>query len=245
MTWVTGACAVAKQIKDINYQCQDSFLFEHIGDNKVIAVLADGAGSAPKSKEGAEIAVNEALACLKTFDLENLSPQTVEQLQNIPEKIRTKIREKAEKTKEDPQNYATTLIAAVFMPDCLIALQVGDGFLVSGVEDEYDLIFSGKKGEYVNETNFVTDDVIDVQCFVQKEPINFVAIATDGLEHVAIDHRTKEAHIGFFKPFDLFLKDKPSKKVINSELEKFLKSERLQQRSNDDRTLFVAKYVGE
>lgn len=243
MTWVTGACAVAKQIKKVGHVCQDAFAVEKIGDNQVIAVISDGAGSVPMAKEGAALAVNKAMAYMKRFDLNDLSDRTMQQLHHIPTLVRDAIRKEAEKKKQDPNDYASTLIAVAFMPDRLIGLQVGDGFLVSGIQDEYDLIFSGKKGEYVNETNFVTDDTLDVQCFVQREPIDFVALATDGLEHVAIDQRLNEAHIGFFKPFDMFLQDNPKKKMIDSELEKFLKSERLQQRSNDDRTLVIAKFL--
>ncbi len=245
MTWITGACAVAKQIREHDHDCQDAFAVEKIGDHQVIAVLADGAGSVSKAKEGAEITVKEAMACLKKLDLKNLSSQTIQDLSNIPQIIREKIRNIAEKNKEDPHNYASTLVAAVFMSDCLIGIQVGDGFLVSGAEDEYDLIFSGKKGEYVNETSFVTDETLDIQTFVQREPINFVALATDGMDHVAIDYRLNEAHMGFFKPFDTFLSEKPDKELIDSELKSFLTSDRLKQRSNDDRTLIIAKFLGE
>lgn len=244
MTWITGACAVAKQIRQHDSECQDAYLIEKIGPDQVIAIVADGAGSVSKAKEGAQLTAKKAMQYMKELDLNDISQKTLQQLHQIPVLIREDIRKEAKKKKEDPHDYASTLVATIFMPDRLLGLQVGDGFLVSGIEDEYDLVFSGKKGEYVNETSFVTDETLDVQTFVQREPINFVALATDGLDHVAIDHRLNEAHIGFFKPFDTFLSEEPPKKLIDSELEKFLKSERLQQRSNDDRTLIIAKFLG-
>lgn len=243
MAWITGAASVEKQIRDHAHVCQDAYAVDHLNDQTVVAVLADGAGSASHAKEGADITVKTALAELKKLDLDHLSEDTMTALQSVPERVQQALQYQATKAKEPLESYASTLIAVVFTPTCLVGVQVGDGFLVSGVQDDYDLIFSGKKGEYVNETNFVTDPQIDAQYFIQREPLNFVALATDGLEHVAIDNRLNEAHIGFFKPFDTFLTDQPDGATIDTELQNFLSSKRLQQRSNDDRTLIIAKYI--
>ena len=112
--------------------------------------------------------------------------------------------------------------------------------MVTGHQSTYTLQLLGDKGEHVNETNFLTDATPILKTLVIKESLDFIALGTDGLEQVANDRTHQKLCAGIFKPFDEYLKTNPSQEDLDTELQAFLVSDRLQERSRDDRTLVLA-----
>lgn len=86
-------------------------------------------------------------------------------------------------------------------------MQIGDGFIVTRnrkPKSEYKLLFHPSKGEYANETTFVTAanalEKMQVKTLFEKQ--QFICAASDGLERIAINLKDLQPHPPFFKMFE-------------------------------------------
>ncbi|MEH2326381.1 MAG: PP2C family serine/threonine-protein phosphatase [Nostoc sp.] len=145
--------------------CQDygNYL---IFDDVIVGAVADGAGSAKHSDVGSKLAVETVLKCFSDI---NESPQkeafsqplSKEEAEEVFGKIMNQVITELQK-QADEENYsvndlACTLLVFVATPDWVAAMQIGDGFIVMrSQESEYQLLFQPDKGEFANETTFIT-----------------------------------------------------------------------------------------
>ncbi len=143
----------------------------------------------------------------------------------------------------DLADLSCTLLVFIATPDLLVAMQIGDGFIVvETAEVELELLFRPSKGEYINETCFVTSpNALDqMQVRVCSERPQFVCAATDGLEKVAIRFQDWLPFSPFFQPLVACLQSSPAE--ATAYLQTFLSSERLNARTDDDKTLLLGLY---
>jgi hypothetical protein len=143
----------------------------------------------------------------------------------------------------DLADLACTLLVFIATPDWLAAMQVGDGFIVVETSEvDLELLFRPSKGEYINETCFVTSpNALDqMQVRVCLERPQFVCAATDGLEKVAIRFQDWLPFSPFFQPLVACLQTTPAE--ATAYLQSFLSSERLNARTDDDKTLLLGLY---
>jgi hypothetical protein len=124
-------------------------------------------------------------------------------------------------------------------------MQIGDGFIVAGLEgEEHKLLFQPDKGEFVNQTTFVTSpnalDEMQVDVIVGKQ--KFICASTDGLEKVAIQMSDWTPFPPFFKPLEQYLQETTNPEQDDEYIQKFLDSERLNARTEDDKTLLLCFY---
>ena len=218
-----------------------------------MGAVADGAGSAKHSDIGSKLAVNTTLSCVSEFyknknqnlrqpiaydKAKEFFTQTLEQVKNA-------LRHKAQSNGYSINDLACTLLVFFATPDWIAAMQIGDGFIVIGLKkaNNYRLLFTPDKGEYANETTFVTSAnalsrmKIDVITGEQE----FICASTDGLERLAIDFGTGEAFSGFFYPFEQGLRERDKNEEEKS-LEDWLYSDDVNARTDDDKTLLVCLY---
>jgi hypothetical protein len=144
------------------------------------------------------------------------------------------------------QDLSCTLLTFIATPRWVAAMQVGDGFLVvESAQTDYELFFSPTKGEYINETCFVTsaNALEQMQVGIYPLPPLFVCAATDGLERVALRLSDWSPFSPFFKPFADCLHQAPEQAM--DYLKTFLDSDRLNARTDDDKTLLVCVYAQE
>ncbi len=217
-----------------NSPCADKAALRHLGRGRVIAALADGAGSAAEGAAGAHLAVGAALDQLES-DFGGTSAATAE-LETLGVRALTA----AAAALEGPW-HACTLILCVLLPDRLLAAQVGDGFAVVRRQGEpaYRRAVAGWKGEHINETPFLTDpDWADhARVSVITAPA-FICLASDGLEHLAIRRADDAPHGGFFRPLEDFLASRPDRP--EDELAAFLSAPETTARTHDDLSLMAA-----
>jgi hypothetical protein len=125
-------------------------------------------------------------------------------------------------------------------------MQIGDGFLVVSLQDEpsYQLLFHPDKGEFINETSFITSgnalDRMKVNVLMGKQ--KFICASTDGLENVSLSSRNWLPFSPFFKPLETYIKQTNNPEINKQYLINFLGSERLQSRTDDDITLLLCFY---
>uniref|UniRef100_B8HU32 PPM-type phosphatase domain-containing protein n=1 Tax=Cyanothece sp. (strain PCC 7425 / ATCC 29141) TaxID=395961 RepID=B8HU32_CYAP4 len=143
-------------------------------------------------------------------------------------------------------DLACTLLVFLATPNWMAAMQIGDGFLVIGTaERDYELLFQPAKGEYINETCFVTSAAAleQMQVKVHGSCPQFICAATDGLEKVAIRLQDWVPFPPFFHPLVEWIRTDPE--VAATCVQNFLESERLNARTDDDKTLLLCYYSEE
>lgn len=229
-----------------NLPCQDYGHFLQVGST-LLGAVSDGAGSARHAEVGSKLAVQTALAYLQDQPLPGTAPLSnaeAEQLfTDVLQTVVAKLQEQAESAAYELRDLSCTLLTFIATPDWVAAMQVGDGFLVvEASPTHYELLFSPAKGEYINETCFVTSAhaLEHMQVGIYSSPTPFVCAATDGLERVALRLSDWSPFSPFFQPFADCLRQAPEQ--AGEYLQTFLASDRLNARTDDDKTLLVCVY---
>ncbi|MBW4481694.1 MAG: protein phosphatase 2C domain-containing protein [Tildeniella torsiva UHER 1998/13D] len=229
----------------------------------IVGAVADGAGSAPHSAIGAKLAVATTLKYLATSEAWLQKRQRSWQRwpqppsEELMRRLFTKavMRSQAQITQQastkgwEPQDLACTLLAFLATPDWLAAMQIGDGFMVvrygraAPAKAEYELLFEPDRGEFANQTTFITaaDALTSMQVAVVGQPPAFIAAATDGLERVALRLKDWAPFAPFFSPLEEYLEETPNPETDDEYLMSFLTSERLNQKTDDDKTLLLCR----
>src|SRR5208282_2256447 len=103
-------------------------------------------------------------------------------------------------------------------------------------------IFWPQSGEYANTTCFLTDPHYETEMafFFEDERVDQVALFTDGLQMLALNYAEKTGHSPFFLPLFQKLADAPSSEELVEPLNRFLDSPRVNERTDDDKTLVLA-----
>ena len=231
--------------------CQDYGDYR-IFDNVIVGAVADGAGSAKHSDNGSKLAVETVLKCFSDIneypqkqDSQPLSKEEAQKLfAEIVNQVITELHNQADKEDYSVNDLACTLLVFVATPDWFAAMQIGDGFIVvRSQESEYKLLFQPDKGEFANETTFITStnalEEMQVEVISQKQ--EFICASTDGLEKVAIRLSDWKPFPPFFKPLEEYLHESVNPKE-DKYLTEFLNSERLNSRTDDDKTLLLCLF---
>lgn len=228
--------------------CQDAeSIGRHIdakGDEYLVVVCADGAGSAAHAEDGSA----EACAAAQEFiaiDLRDGLPSNEAELHIIAsrwlESISGAIGDLAAARGIIPRDLASTLLLAVAGPNVSIFAQVGDGAIVVSDGTACDVVFWPERGEYANQTVFVSDPASLLKAQLAIRPaVDEFSVLTDGLQSMALTYATKTAHAPFFLPMFRTLRAAEDPASLQGELRKFLESEPVNERTDDDKTLVLA-----
>lgn len=254
MTWrVVAASAVGTSHTATGTDCQDSCLAQVETDPAKPPLLtifvADGAGSAPHGGTGAELAIEAA-----TVFVGQQYAQFVEFALNdywaveLIQAVRAKIYATADQQGAKARDYACTFLGVVASPFATLLMQIGDGGIVVDVGNGLEVPITPMAGEYANMTNFVTDEnAIDV-LMVAALPARpeKVAVFSDGIQRLALNMATNTAHAPFFTPFFRVLATATAvqEDYLQAELVRFLQSPAVNERTDDDKSLALAYWVG-
>jgi hypothetical protein len=210
-----------------------------------VAVVADGAGSAPLAELGSCIAAHGAVEAAATR-LEQAIPSDdagwQDLLAGVFETTRQVVQAEAVRCQRSLADLATTLLVAIASDHFVSAGQVGDGAIVARLSDESFLAATRPPpGEYINETTFLTSNnfLTAAQFVTLRQHINGMILLSDGLQMLALKMPKGTPHLAFFAPLLQFaaLAD-PGR--AQGQLQRFLQSPRIIQRADDDLTLLLA-----
>jgi hypothetical protein len=222
---------------------EDAFCLVSRLDGSLVLAVADGAGSASCGAEGAALATTFAVKFLSEIELPTTEESWQTLLLEAPEHVHNRLEIHAIKQEKDIKDFACTLLVAVLTSSCIAALQIGDGAIV-GVNDEaITRLTRAAHGEYASETVFVTsrDYLEHCSCAVMpSENFTGLALLTDGLEPVALNLQTHEPFAPFFTPLFRFACNEKEPYEKSQALSEFLASQRMSQRTHDDKTLVLA-----
>lgn len=227
--------------------CQDAHHWQVLPDNIFVAAVGDGAGSAKLGKVGSMLATTTAVESISTHEISRralLSDDFVRSLlTGAMVAAKKAVEEEAEATNSPYDDLATTLIVMVATPDGVAVAQIGDGVAVArDYQGNLLALTMPDSGEYINETTFLTsfDSIENAQLRLWRQPIVNVGVLTDGLQMLAINMAVGAPHKPFFFPLFEFVANIDDKSVAKEQLVKFLRSERITQRTDDDLTLVLA-----
>jgi hypothetical protein len=253
-TWAAARSTGTSHIKS-GRRCDDYAACLELSDSSrssLIAVAADGAGSAPHSFRGSRIATASFVRSAARYLLGGQSPAdlTHELVHEWIDDVRDRIASVAQRLGAIPRDFASTLVAAVIGTETSVVVHVGDGACVyrTGGDPTWKVATWPAQGEYASTTYFVTDEPQPSVSFVAiSEPIKEVAIFSDGIERLALDFAAKSAHAPFFdKMFAPMNASKPGRdRAISKALHQFLDSPAVCARTDDDKTIILARCIVE
>lgn len=217
----------------------------------LVAIASDGAGSAKRADEGSALAcsllIQEMETLFETGADGDLSEITKEFLTNWLVSFQREVTIRAEHEELGARDFACTLVAAIIGEQSAVFAQIGDGATVvpSPEEpDEYCYVFWPQKGEYANETYFATDPEAhtNIQYDHVSRRIDEVAVLTDGIQNLALHYQTQSAHNPFFRPIFSWLRPASQDYTdkFTASLAAYLTSEKINQATDDDKTLILA-----
>jgi hypothetical protein len=246
---VIGAAVQGLSHQKQGLPCQDALEYRCLPDGTLLVALADGASSATHSELGAQAAVQAAVDAL-TASLEIGQPAEccdwVEVFWETFESARAALLQLAKKREESLRDFATTLTCLAATPEILIVGQLGDGAVVArGADGVLDTVTTVQRGEYANETYFLTQEQALEQVVIQviNLPLQGLAVMSDGLTRLALKRPTNEPHLPFFKPLFAFVEAAALSNdgtQASEALTAFLASPRVCERTDDDKALVLA-----
>lgn len=242
---VLGASAPGTQHLARGGACEDAHHAAALDDSTCIVAVADGAGSARLGGVGAETAARWSVEMTAFLLCEPASgrashPAGLESvLRSAVRSTRDALRREAKARDARLTDLATTLVLAVVTPSGAAVAQVGDGAAVVAHGDELGVASTVERGEYLNETTFLTSRRWEADLAVtalERDGLDALALLTDGLQLVALDLATGIPHPPFFTPLFDFAREPDADPDA---LVEFLGSERVCARTDDDKTLVL------
>ncbi|CAK0763667.1 Protein phosphatase 2C [Gammaproteobacteria bacterium] len=254
MSWrVVYASVVGSSHEARGESCQDSCVASvwHApnGTEHLVTLVSDGAGSARLGKEGAELACKEGqrvlLETLETLEGRILSQEDITQIiKTLKTVFENHIVSVATSTPVSLRDYACTLLGAVVSPECSSFFQIGDGGIVLSQEGVLAPVFWPEIAEYANETNFLTDSNVleHLHCATYETRVEELSLFSDGLQRLTLVYENRSAHAPFFSPMFSTMRQtaEESLPMLNEQLSVFLSSARVNERTDDDKTLVLA-----
>ncbi len=240
---IVGAKALGTSHVKTNQSCQDAFAYHSLPHALIISV-SDGAGSAAKAEVGANVLARVSV----NFLIEHLAAGTPnteaiwqETIQQTFQAARTALEAQAD---SDLRDYAATLMVVVVTDQWTVGGLVGDSVaVVMNEAEEMTVLCTPQKGEYANTTNFLSQPNILAVLEVQARPERSmgVAVFSDGLHSLAVNLAQNKPHVPFFKPLFAFVAAIDDQLAADEQLTLFLNSERVNARTDDDKTLVLAR----
>lgn len=224
--------------------CQDACHWQ-MSDEYLAVAVGDGLGSALYADVGARLAVETAVTYLATR-LAQAAADDAEAWGRLVLAAYAEVRHQltvcAEKAGQPLNAYATTLLVLAATPEWLAVGHIGDGAIIAEFADgRLETVSPPVNGEYVNSVIPVTADDFARHIRVRVEPAAVLraALLTDGLQSLCINLATMTPYRPFFTPFFAALDQELDGSATSMEIARFLESERICAKTDDDKTLVV------
>ena len=227
--------------------CQDYSMAEWMeagGETVLLLACADGAGSAAHADLGAKVAceaitreIREALAGgLRVPGIDG------EIVTTWHRRVRERLSAEADLHSGRLREFACTLLTAVVGERSAAFSQIGDGAIILEDGDAYRSVFWPQYGEYLNTTNFLTDEGFErcLEFRAHPEQVDELALLTDGLQMLVLRFADKSVHGPFFRQLFQALRAADPASALQTPLHDFLTSTAVNCRTDDDKTLILA-----
>jgi len=200
---VAGISTIGISHEKAGVECQDVWAYsqsvEPTGSMAMTAAcVSDGAGSVSKASGGANLTAF-AVSNWLSENFQSALQLSKEQIgRSCMARLRRLIRRAARSAASVPAEYAATLVAVCVGSDgAWLALHLGDGGIIGRFGNEVLAVSQPDKGEYANETWFVTSPGVLEHLKIYgspfdpepRTPTGFV-VFSDGAKRSLVDRRT-------------------------------------------------------
>ena len=240
--------------------CQDAGCCEVVlaadGSEVLVASVADGAGSAQKSDQGAQLAVDMFQRRFADLARDQPGLEFLDRDQALAwlSDLQSAVAVLAAEADLRPRDYACTFLGAVVGPTAAAFVQIGDGAIVVSDSvagrDGHSWVFWPQHGEFANSTFFVTmDDAAEILLFERREMqdecshVWELAMFSDGIERLVLDMSSRTVHSPSLRPIlDWVAATQPATTdgAPSDVLASYLSSPNVNRRTDDDKTLVLA-----
>ena len=229
---------------ELNVPCQDYSAYERVMIGSVpafIIAIADGAGSARLSHVGAQEAVGHLLRIIP-LGLRSVVDVNEYVAREWLNDTRAHLQEVSSRESCELRELGSTILVSILTDLASFFIQIGDGAWIIERNGEYDVATWPSDGEYVNETTFLTSAnwADSIKYEVVAGALSAVAGLTDGLQRLALQFDSRSVHTPFFDPLFQVLRAADDESSLISPLKEFLSSDRVAERTDDDKTLVLA-----
>lgn len=232
--------------------CQDASACRVFGGPEggpvLVAIAADGAGSALRAEVGAELTCTYVLRQVELLLSagDTLRDITRGRIEFWLAGLGYEVSRLASAAALRSRDFASTLVAAVVGCDCAVLFQVGDGGMVIAAREEPDAftwVFWPSQGEHENLTFFATEPhaAKHLEHALIEGTVDEVALFTDGLQRAALHFGSRTARSPFFHAVLAPLRAaSAAAPELSADLAAFLASPAVNQQTDDDKTLILA-----
>jgi hypothetical protein len=250
MNWKTiGQSVIGTSHLQNGKGCEDAGLCRVVtqanGEEALVCFASDGAGSAAFAAEASNAAVLAAHEFAEAL-LQDGRELTDSHLVALGEYIYDRLNEMAAAESAPKNEFSCTLLGCIITPHRSGFLQIGDGAIVrNDGSGHFTQIWWPYNGEYQNSTAFIIDDprLANLQYKVIDEPVTEVALFTDGLQQLALNHVSMAVHQPFFTGLFPALRKAENEghlSILNTRLAEYLSGNAINSRTDDDKTLLLA-----
>ena len=252
-----SASVIGSSHQRVGGVCQDSnvctVIPSPLDGDVLIAVVSDGAGSATQAQAGSAMACriisDSAAQFLASARIEEITREKVEEWIQAFQKL---VDERALADGSTSREYACTLLSSIVGAEAAVFFQIGDGSIVVSDSEEsiHGHVFWPERGEYENTTFFATEPsfTANLQFENVRRRVVELAMFSDGLQRLALDFAKVMPHEPFFRglfPSVRATRSDGDAGKLNQFLTDFLSSPRINERTDDDKTLILATRVQE
>ena len=228
--------------------CRNFGKLEKLDNGIVLGAVADGALGVPQSHIGAKTAVRAAMAGLKSArrDVEAALADTAGDGANVLfdqifEDVALSLRKAAFEQVASLSRLACSLI--VFCADArgLIAMQVGEGYLVYRQRGGgYDFVFDDTPAP----ADFITatDARAGMRVSRRRGAMQFLCVASGALQPLSIDQGDGAPIEPFFRSLDRYASVAIDDGEVHRGIREFLRSDRLSRKIDTDLALALCRY---
>jgi hypothetical protein len=248
---VAGASVAGFSHQDAGTDCQDAYEVKITANAFFVCVVSDGAGSAPRSIEGARVISSDMVRFIaeQANTLSNTSDVRFDELivrqwvQSGIELVREHLTQRAAETNGSLSDFHATMVGAVAGLSGGVFFHIGDGAACAARADDLEdaVVSLPENGEYANETFFVTEqgwrDHLRLTSF--GPAYNTIALMSDGVTPFALTSGFAKPYRPFFEPLSRHLTMHTrgdGERALNATLQKA----EIRKITGDDKTLVWA-----
>jgi hypothetical protein len=243
-TWAAARCRGVMHAQ-AGGRLQDASVCFAPSDLTLVAAVCDGAGGASHGGQGAWLTCRAISQAARRHFAAGLCLPEEAVLAAWVRGARERVAAAAARRQLTPRDFAATLVLAITTSRRTMIAHVGDGAVVArDAQGAWKALSWPEHGEYAAMTYFVTDETPDhVRICRHSEEVTALALFSDGIERLALDFATQQPHGPFFAgivtPVDSS-EVQGRDRALSQLLQRFLDSEAVNRRTQDDKTLILA-----
>lgn len=218
-------------------------LKSEVGD-VLFGIVSDGAGSASFGGQGAALICHSLAQRVREYFKYNSEMPDDTEIWSWIDSARDLIGESANKRDIPRREFSATLVAIIVTDSEVLSLHIGDGSIVARTQDQQWVSLSWPEtGEYASTTYFLIDDPAPkLRISRHKNEFNAFSLFSDGIENLALDFKSQCPHPPFFNSLLKSVDDTAilgNVKNLSDALFSFLGSDKINERTDDDKSLII------